>query len=187
MYYKVKLTVIFEYLKACRIYLFIIFLAIFTLANLASIISNYWLGFWCKKNSHPVHGENHKYFYFGIYALLGTLFCLFTLASDFIYLMMYYYASKLLHNELLNSILKSTLGFFETTPSGRIINRFSKDIDATEHGIPESFRSFCSCLFSAFSTVFVILFATPLFITALIPIVIVYTVLQVRNYFRKEF
>lgn len=182
-WFKVKLSVIFEYVKACRFHLFVIYLFVFTLANLASICSNYWLSFWCKKNSQPVHGENHKYYYFGVFALLGTLHCVFTLTSDFIFLMMYYFASKLLQNKMLDSILKTTLGFFDTTPSGRIINRFSKDIEATERGIPDSFKSFCNCLFTVCSTVLVILFATPLFITALIPMVIVYLLLQVISIF----
>lgn len=168
-----------DYFRACRFSLVFIYLFIFTLANVASISSNYWLGYWCKKNSVPILGEQKKYTYFLIFVFLGGLNCVFTLISDFLYLAMYYLATKSLHDNMLFSILRSTLEFFETTPSGRIINRFSKDVEATERGIPDSIKSFCNCLFQVCSTLLVIMIATPLFITALIPIIIVYILIQV--------
>ena len=38
-------------------------------------------------------------------------------------------------------ILKSTMAFFDTTPIGRIINRFSKDIDEVDFMIPAIIKS----------------------------------------------
>lgn len=41
-------------------------------------------------------------------------------------------ASTTLHNTFLRKIISSPLMFFETTPSGRIQNIFSRDIDESE-------------------------------------------------------
>ena len=38
-------------------------------------------------------------------------------------------ASRHLHAELLNNVLHSPMSFFETTPSGNLLNRFAKEID----------------------------------------------------------
>ena len=38
-------------------------------------------------------------------------------------------ASTTLHDRVLSIILKSPMTFFDTMPTGRIINRFSKDLD----------------------------------------------------------
>lgn len=68
--------------------------------------------------------------------------------------------------------------FFESTPSGRIINRFSKDIEATERAIPEAFKSLARCAYHVLFTIMVIIFSTPLFVIALAPIIVIYVLVQ---------
>ena len=68
--------------------------------------------------------------------------------------------------------------FFESTPSGRIINRFSKDVDAAERTIPESFKSLGRCVFHVLFTVLVIVYSTPWFAVTLVPMFIVYVFVQ---------
>ena len=68
-------------------------------------------------------------FYLTIYGLFGlgiiTAMNLQTLVTLIGCLM----ASRRLHNELLSSVMNAPLRFFEVTPIGRILNRFSKDIE----------------------------------------------------------
>ena len=45
---------------------------------------------------------------------------------------MFIRATRVLHDKLLYSVLRGNLRFFESTPIGRIVNRFTKDIEATE-------------------------------------------------------
>ena len=105
-----------------------------------------------------------------------------TLCSDFVFLIMSVFSSNKLHDSMLFSILRSTLYFFESTPSGRIINRFSNDIDSAERRIPESFKSLIRCVYSILFTVIVISSSTPFFLVAFVPILILYVLIQVIKF-----
>jgi ABC-type multidrug transport system fused ATPase/permease subunit len=52
-----------------------------------------------------------------------------------------YWASKTLHERMLGSVTRSTLRWFDTTPSGRIVNRFSRDQATVDDQLSHSIRS----------------------------------------------
>ena len=70
--------------------------------------------------------------------------------------------------------------FFESTPIGRIINRFSKDLSSVEFYLPISFKDFVWCTLDLLTTCTLISISTPYFLTALIPLFILYLFLQVN-------
>ena len=80
-------------------------------------------------------------------------------------------ASIKLHNEMLTHILSSTMAFFDTTPLGRIINRFSKDMDEVDLMIPTNIKDVFDFGFSVIGTLFVICFANPYILIVLVPII----------------
>jgi ABC-type multidrug transport system fused ATPase/permease subunit len=54
-----------------------------------------------------------------------------------------------LHNSAVSAVMKSPMAFFDTTPVGRIINRFSKDLDDSKHLFV---RLIPACFFPSFSS-----------------------------------
>ena len=157
-----------------------IFFLFFFIANLLSVSANFWLSIWTSKSKSTAddNSDESKLLNLMIYIILGFGQCIVSLGSDYLYLISSLVGAKLMHNSMLFSILRSTMEFFESTPSGRIINRFSKDIEAVERNIPDSFRSFIRCIFQVFFTVLVIVYSTPLFLITLIPIIIIYLIVQ---------
>lgn len=57
------------------------------------------------------------------------------------------HSSIVLHRYILTNILRSPLAFFETTPVGRILSRFSKDVDVVDNALPRQLTTFLGCLF----------------------------------------
>lgn len=82
--------------------------------------------------------DNDQNYYIMIYSslIIGSIVLL-TLRSY-----LYYYvcmtASKVLHNHMFHNVLQAPMRFFDTNPSGRILNRFSKDMGAIDELLPRA-------------------------------------------------
>ena len=114
-----------------------------------------------------------------MYAGLGFSQSLFVLAGSFSLAFAGVFASRTLHSRMLKNILRSPMSFFDTTPLGRVLNRFSKDIYTIDEVIPRSLRAFLVTLFSVISTLIVIMIATPTFCIVIIPLTVFYILVQV--------
>jgi ABC-type multidrug transport system fused ATPase/permease subunit len=62
------------------------------------------------------------------------------------------------------------MSFFDTTPLGRILNRFSKDQATVDESLPRSFYSFIRTGFQVLSVIAVITYSSPGFILVVIPL-----------------
>ena len=73
------------------------------------------------------------------------------------------------------------MSFFDTTPVGRIVNRFSKDLDVADNLLPLNIRLWLNSFFQVASTIIVISYSTPIFIAVIIPVGILYYFVQVTS------
>ncbi|KAJ3351385.1 hypothetical protein GGF32_004313 [Allomyces javanicus] len=87
-------------------------------------------------------------------------------------------ASRAIHDQAVERIVRLPLAFFETTPLGRIVSRFSKDQDQLDTTLVDTFRMFLNTLATVVSTLMIIVVASPLFAVPLVPLLAVYYVLQ---------
>ena len=66
--------------------------------------------------------------------MIGYLF--FVASGAFVHAFGSIRASRVLHQKLLNAVLKTPVSFFDVTPVGRIVNRFSTDISDIDGSLP---------------------------------------------------
>ena len=88
-------------------------------------------------------------------------------------------ASSVFHGQLLRSMLRAPMSFFDTTPLGRILNRFAKDMDTIDLEMPPSILFFLTTFNNVFATLILISYSSPLFLIAVLPIGLIYYFVQV--------
>lgn len=90
-------------------------------------------------------------------------------------------ASKRLHFDLLENVLRCSGQFFDATPIGRITNRFSKDIDGIDVTIPETVKGFLMTSLHCLATFVIISYSTYIFLVVMLPLGILYYFVQVHD------
>ncbi|XP_047546407.1 ATP-binding cassette sub-family C member 8 isoform X4 [Lutra lutra] len=90
--------------------------------------------------------------------------------------------AKSLHRSLLNRIILAPMRFFETTPLGSILNRFSADCNTIDQHIPSTLECLSRSTLLCVSALAVISYVTPVFLVALLPLAVVCYFIQ--KYFR---
>ena len=75
-------------------------------------------------------------------ALITFVSALFVLFRGFNFYYIALHASKRLHNKMLRRLVHTPVRFFDTNPSGRVLNRFSKDVGFMDEQLPQAFYEF---------------------------------------------
>ncbi|XP_072760188.1 multidrug resistance-associated protein 1 isoform X7 [Anoplolepis gracilipes] len=177
----VKWKVYSHYLKSIGWFLSISTIVMNAVFQSFSIGSSVWLSVWSNDNLTIVNDTvdtAKRDMYLGVYGVLGFGQATFVVLSQTALVFGCLQSSKLLHSELLFSIMRSPLGFFDTTPSGRILNRFGKDIDIIDNILPPVLRAWLFCLAAVVATLVVISYSTPIFILVIVPIGAIYYFIQ---------
>ncbi|XP_059361141.1 ATP-binding cassette sub-family C member 9-like isoform X3 [Carassius carassius] len=91
-------------------------------------------------------------------------------------------AATNLHHNLLNKIIHAPIRFFDVTPLGQILNRFSADTNIIDQHIPQTLESLTRSILLCLSAIGVIAFVTPAFLIALVPLMVAFYFIQ--KYFR---
>ncbi|KRJ97657.1 multidrug resistance-associated protein 1 isoform X15 [Drosophila yakuba] len=169
----VEFAVYKHYIKSVGIFLSVATLVLNFVFQAFQIGSNLWLTKWA--NDEKVANDTGlRDMYLGVYGAFGFgqvtayFFCSLTLALGCIY------CSKLLHETLLSYVFRWPMELFDTTPLGRVVNRFSKDVDTIDNVLPMLWRMVISQAFAVLATIVVISLSTPIFLAVIVPIAFLY-------------
>lgn len=113
----------------------------------------------------------------------GFVQVLFNIIQGLYFAILALIASNTLHKNAVRSVFRAPVSFFDTTPLGRIINRFSKDIDSTDFQLSDSFRMFLSTASTIISIFIFICVIFPFFLLPLIPLLGIFYFFQL--YYRS--
>jgi len=61
-------------------------------------------------------------------------------------------ASRYWHNQMLRSVIRAPISFFDATPSGQLTSRFGKELDTIDRALPDGVGSVLYCFLQIFSS-----------------------------------
>ena len=109
---------------------------------------------WAKS---PEETQKSKYdFYVIVIFSLATLASVFVICRVIILLLMSLRSARIAHDHILKLVLQGPINlFFDVTPIGKILNRFSKDLAVLDNNLCFNVGSFFSCFYQALASLIV--------------------------------
>ncbi|XP_060078893.1 ATP-binding cassette sub-family C member 10-like [Ylistrum balloti] len=133
-------------------------------------------------SNNATSSEDDIRFYLTVYGCLAGANSLFTLARAFLFAYGGICAAKILHHKLLEKILRAPMSFFDITPIGRILNRFSSDLYAIDDSLPFIMNIFLAQLYGILGTIAITCYGLPWFALLLVPLGAIYY--KIQQYYR---
>lgn len=182
---KVKWGVYLEYAKTSNLTAVVIYGIALIAAQCSSIGASVWLKNWSEHNGDT--GRNTDVGkYIGIYFAFGVGSALLVVVQTLLlWIFCSIEASRKLHEMMAFAIFRSPMSFFETTPAGRILNRFSSDIYRVDEVLARTFNMLFINAGKCIFTMAVIASSTPAFLIVVPPLGAIYLYVQ-RYYLRAS-
>lgn len=149
---KVKGNLLFRYMSAgTNLFAVFILLGLFVLTQLAASGVDYWVNYYVNVEEYraalksedeltnkplPYHWSSDVRLMVYGSGIIGLFILAITRSILFYKLAML--SSKKLHHMVFDSVLATPMRFFDTNPSGRILNRFSKDLGSIDEALPKA-------------------------------------------------
>ncbi|KAG0037107.1 hypothetical protein BGZ83_003537, partial [Gryganskiella cystojenkinii] len=165
------------YAKACTYRLAIAIVLTNTVTHICGLGSALWLKYWIGTSQEEL--AKSTVLFLSVYTALTLIFVLAYVV--YIYLVLAVArirASEYFHRRLLETMVRLPMSFFDTTPLGRIINRFSSDCYSLDESLPWKFQDLIYLAQSVLVTLLVITFTMPSFLFILPGLVVLYYMIQ---------
>lgn len=174
----VKLDVYKRYVRAASRIGVAIFVIFMISGQASSILSNFVLRRWAGENS-SAGGNTNIAGYLLLYGVIGISSSLLSSASMVVFkLYCGLRSSRHLHDQAFSALMRSPLSFFELTPTGRILNLFSRDVFVVDEVLIQSLAGIVRMTTQVIGTAVVIAFGAPVVLLVFIPLGYLYRQVQ---------
>mmetsp|Transcript_50015 Transcript_50015/g.50860 ORF Transcript_50015/g.50860 Transcript_50015/m.50860 type:complete len:611 (+) Transcript_50015:47-1879(+) len=146
---------------------------IFGAVECVNFLSTWWLTYWSS------HGSEHNQSFFLVYYGLINLTIIVATFLRLIFIMLLgLRSSRKIYSNLLHVIMHAPMSFFDVTPVGRIVNRFSYDVYTIDSQLMTAARSYLTTILSVISALVVNIGVFPAFAICIIPLICYYIAQQ---------
>jgi ATP-binding cassette subfamily C (CFTR/MRP) protein 1 len=149
-------------------------------------LSDIWNKWWSADAKEGRPPKGNTYYIQGL-ILLGIGQSIFSWINCMVFVIGGFIASQVMHSRALQRLLASPIRFFDSTPSGRIINRFGKDTDVVDSNLPDELNNLFITFGLVISAVVVTSFSNPvLVLPVLVPIGIGYFIQRIYRHGSRQ-
>lgn len=117
---------------------------------------------WIASKGEPVNVD----YYITVYALFSVAYIIFDVVKAILTFRGSVFGAQVLFHKMLDRIVHAPMRFFDTTPVGRILNRFGKDIATIDTQLARNALILFECITAVIAAAVVMITVTPMFIIA---------------------
>ncbi len=157
------------YLRAVGTPMFFVVLALLCVSlEVCKTSTLVWLTTW----TDDADPDNARYL--GVYLALAVATALQALARNFMWFYGCYRASRYFHEAMVSRVLKAPMSWFNSTPQGQIMNRFSKDVGVIDLDLPDAMNDCLLCCFEVCCAMITMAIVSPLMLVFIPVLMLVY-------------
>ncbi|KAG0379808.1 hypothetical protein BGX24_011581 [Mortierella sp. AD032] len=155
-------------------WIFIVFML--SAQQAAGVAMNIWLSFWSSDRFGLTVWE-----YIDVYVATAVVQLIIVMLGSYVLVLAILKGSKKIHDNAFYSVLRSPMSFFDTTPAGRILNRFSKDVSTIDN------MAAVNSLLITLTGILSVLILSAVFLPWIVPIMVPLTMLyySIALYYQK--
>ncbi|WP_141734585.1 ABC transporter transmembrane domain-containing protein [Oligoflexus tunisiensis] len=153
------------------------------------LLQNGWLAYWANHQSGPAADASWIWrvwpaSWYGaesailLWSGLGFVAVLAAVVHQLLWSRRALYAGAQLHDAAFAAVLKAPLRFFDRTPIGRILNRFSRDVDSVEREVATNLERTLGPVFHALAALLLLAATIPWLLLVIVPALYGYYVFQ---------
>ena len=151
------------------------------LAQAVSLLNQLLIAIW--SNDAAIGYQNFTiHWYLAAYAITAIVTGILQFGRNKLFGNLGLFAATSMHKDLLKAVFYTRMLFFDTTPTGRILQRFNKDISSVDSDVANVLSFFVFMVFWGMTTFGTLIYATPWISIAIVILGVLY--LRLLNYYR---
>ncbi len=160
------------------------------------LVQNGWLAYWANHQTGAEQGSSVSQWIpasvfransaLELWGLLGLLAVIAAVIHQWLWLKRALLAGARLHDAAFAAVLQAPLRFFDRTPIGRILNRFSRDVDSVEREVAQNLERTLVPIFHALAALALLASLVPWSLFAIVPALYGYYAFQKRYRFASR-
>jgi len=136
-------------------------------------LTDVWLSFW---SDHP----GLHFWGIGVYALCSLAAVAAVMCYVITRVFVGQWAARTLHRDCQHSLLRATMGWYDVTPQGRVVNRLAEDMSILDGNLPQTLGAYFNWMWRTCSIIVMSLIVSPFIVVPMIPLFFFYRTISKR-------